>query len=59
MSINVAPITPQLLVWARNRLGFSIDDTANLINVKVTQYQEWENGKAFPTTKQAKNFEKK
>ena len=56
---NDALITPQILVWARERIRMSIEIAANAAAVTVDRYCTWEEGEALPTVNQAKAFAKK
>lgn len=47
-------IQPNLLTWARERAGFSLDSLAN----KFPKIAEWEAGELQPTLKQIENFSK-
>ncbi|MDR1872359.1 MAG: XRE family transcriptional regulator [Deltaproteobacteria bacterium] len=58
MSIVRAPVSPNILVWGRERLSFSAETVANLIGIPIEKYQEWEKGTALPTTAQAEKFAK-
>ena len=47
-----APISPELLRWARERAGVAQEDLA----VKFKKLPEWEDGQSQPTLKQAEAF---
>ena len=59
MARNSALITPQLLVWARDRISMPVDLAAKVVGVKTDKYLSWEQGKQLPTVNQAKKFAKK
>lgn len=59
MAKNDALITPQLLVWARERVAMPVDLAAKAAGVATTKYQSWEQGEQLPTVNQAKKFAKK
>lgn len=59
MPRNDALITPQLLVWARERVNMPVDIAAKAVGVTVDKYQSWETGKQLPTINQAKKFAQK
>jgi Zn-dependent peptidase ImmA (M78 family)/transcriptional regulator with XRE-family HTH domain len=52
-------ITPELLVWARQRLNLSVQETADRTGIKAEKLQSWENGTCLPTVNQAKALAKK
>lgn len=56
MARNEALVTPQLLIWARERVAMSVDLAAKAADVKVEKYQCWERGELLPTVNQAKKF---
>ena len=53
-----AIVTPEVLRWARELDSFSIEDIAKKIKVSPDRVQQWENGEAYPTLKQAKELAK-
>lgn len=59
MAKNDALITPQLLVWARERVAMPVDLAAKAAGVATAKYQSWEQGEQLPTVNQAKKFAKK
>lgn len=59
MARNDALITPQLLVWARERISMSADLAAKATGVTVDKYKRWEQGEQLPTINQAKKFAQK
>ena len=52
-------ITPQLLVWARERVSMTAEVAASLVGVKLEKYISWERGECLPTVNQAKKAAKK
>lgn len=54
-----ANINPQMLIWARERLGFSIPEFAKKLPQKEEKLASWENSEAKPTFRQAMDFAKK
>ena len=57
--MSTAHINPQMLTWARERLGFSVPEFAKKIAQKEDKLAAWEDQTAKPTFKQAINFAKK
>ncbi len=53
-SIRV-PIKPELITWARERAGYSIDE----LTKKFKKLPEWESGQSNPTLNQVAEFAKK
>ncbi len=53
-----AIVTPEVLRWARELDSISIEDIARKIKVSPDRVQQWENGEAYPTLKQAKELAK-
>ncbi len=49
------PINPELISWARERAGFSVDDLAG----KFNKLPEWERGDIQPTLRQLESFARK
>lgn len=56
--MSVALVNPNMLNWARERAGFSLDALAKKLQVKPEQVYAWEQGKKSPTFKQAQNLAK-
>lgn len=56
MARNEALVTPQLLIWARERVGMSASLAAKAVGVKMDKYECWERGELLPTVNQAKKF---
>jgi Zn-dependent peptidase ImmA (M78 family) len=52
MSERVACINPQLLQWARECSGFSLDDVSKALGKTIDTIIAWESGAAFPTYRQ-------
>lgn len=57
--MSTANINPQMLTWARERLGLSVPEFAKKLAQKEGKLVAWEGEKAKPTFKQAINFAKK
>ncbi|MDP6817195.1 MAG: helix-turn-helix transcriptional regulator [Alphaproteobacteria bacterium] len=55
-----ANITKAVLFWAREKAGYSEEDAARKIQVKVERYQAWENEdeELKPTVKQLRRIAK-
>ncbi|ADB42129.1 XRE family transcriptional regulator [Spirosoma linguale] len=53
-----APITPQVLRWARLTAKFSIEIAATKVKVAAEKLDEWENGISQPTIVQAQSLAK-
>lgn len=47
---------PELLIWARNSAGYSIDVAAKKIQVKSERLTGWERGELTPTLNQLRNM---
>ena len=45
-------MNPELLVWARNTAGLSLDSAAKKLGVKPSRLTEWEEGRLRPTVTQ-------
>jgi len=54
-----ALITPQVLIWARERLDLSLEGASEYLNVKPEVLKSWEDGIKNPTILQAKKVAKK
>lgn len=52
------PINPDVLVWARKRMGLSEDEAAARVPVKVERLVAWEDKEASPTINQARKLAK-
>ena len=48
-----ALITPDVLIWARERANYTIDMLSDKLHTKVEKLKAWENGELKPTFKQA------
>lgn len=51
-----AHINPNMLRWARGRVGFDLHAAAKAAHVKPEQLEKWESGDSRPTFKQAQNM---
>jgi Zn-dependent peptidase ImmA (M78 family)/transcriptional regulator with XRE-family HTH domain len=49
MPTDLAPVTPEVLRWARESVGASIEDAAKRAGVSEERIREWEAGGAEPT----------
>ncbi|MDB5091065.1 MAG: hypothetical protein JWR09_5059, partial [Mucilaginibacter sp.] len=49
-------ISPSILKWARNSIGYSIEDTAHKLSITPQKLEEWEKGLASPTYNQLENL---
>ena len=47
MTVDKMPITPEVVTWARERLGYSIEELA--LKSRFVQIAEWESGRLQPT----------
>ncbi|MEN9467912.1 MAG: hypothetical protein RL081_1913 [Pseudomonadota bacterium] len=56
MSHPHAQINPEVLRWARGRLGMDIGAAAIAAGVKPEQFERWETGDGLPTFRQAQNI---
>ncbi len=52
------PINPDVLVWARKRMGLSEEEAAKKVPVKVERLIAWESKEASPTINQARKLAK-
>ncbi len=50
--VRATSISHQVLVWARNRAGLSLEDVASSFGKSVEEIEAWETGSAFPTYNQ-------
>lgn len=50
------PINPQLLRWARQRAGLTVDDLARKLQLTPARVGEWESGAARPSWPQAQKL---
>jgi len=51
-----AQINPEMLRWARGRVGMDIGHAAITVGVKPEQFERWEAGDDLPTFRQAQNL---
>ncbi|MHB8792517.1 MAG: ImmA/IrrE family metallo-endopeptidase [Thermoleophilia bacterium] len=49
MSARATAINPELLIWARERAGLSLDEVASLMNKRPETIAAWEAGSEWPT----------
>jgi Zn-dependent peptidase ImmA (M78 family)/transcriptional regulator with XRE-family HTH domain len=47
---------PKLLIWARERAGYTVDEAAGRLPVRPERLAEWEAGSARPTVKQLRRL---
>ena len=52
--MNRVPVQPDLLRWARERAGYSVD----MLAARFPKLEEWERGSVRPTFKQLEAFAK-
>ena len=55
MSHPHAQVNPEMLRWARGRMGMDIHNAAVAAGVKPEQLERWEAGDGLPTFRQAQN----
>ncbi len=53
-----ALVTPEVLAWARSLDAITPQEASKKLNVKEGLIDEWENGSAMPTLRQAKTLAK-
>ncbi len=51
-----AYISPKILVWGRERLGYSVEKLSRAIQVKTERLLKWEEGELKPTFRQAQKI---
>jgi Zn-dependent peptidase ImmA (M78 family)/DNA-binding XRE family transcriptional regulator len=51
-----AYVSPTVLAWARKRTGASIEATADKVNIKPEKLTAWEQGKEYPSMRQAQHL---
>ena len=49
-----AHITPEVLRWARENVGYTEEEAAKKAQISVERYRSWEEGKGRPTMRQAR-----
>jgi Zn-dependent peptidase ImmA (M78 family) len=49
-------VSPSILKWARNSIGYSIEDTAHKLNINRNKLEDWERGVGSPTYSQLENL---
>ncbi|MGH3906942.1 MAG: XRE family transcriptional regulator [Pseudonocardiaceae bacterium] len=49
MATELAPVTPEVLRWARESIGVSLDEAARRAGVPVQRIEAWEVGQSEPT----------
>lgn len=54
MATVKAPINGELLGWAREEHGLSVDEAAHVLGVKAEKLVSWESGDALPTLNQVR-----
>ena len=52
MVVRATGINPEMLSWARERAGYSVEEVARRRRVPPERVKEWEAGKSFPTWRQ-------
>jgi Zn-dependent peptidase ImmA (M78 family) len=53
---NNALVSPNILVWARDRLNLTLEAAAEYTGIKLEALKSWEDGSAYPTVNQAKDL---
>jgi len=51
-----AIVKPDLLIWARESAGFTKEDAANKLRIKLQRLEDWEAGASRPTIKQLRKL---
>jgi Zn-dependent peptidase ImmA (M78 family)/DNA-binding XRE family transcriptional regulator len=54
-----ALVTPDLLIWARERADYTLDMLSDKLHTKVEKLRAWESGELKPTFKQAQDLAKR
>ena len=49
-------VTPSIIKWARENLGYSVKELSELIPLSKSDYEGWENGNIVPTLSQFRVF---
>ncbi len=49
-------VTPGIIKWARENLGYSVNELSELIPLSKSDYEGWENGSIVPTLSQFRVF---
>ena len=57
-ALPALPINPNVLIWARERVGLSVEEAAEKVPVKVERLMAWEANDASPTINQARKLAK-
>ena len=52
------PVNERILVWAREKAGFAIEDVAKHVDVSAEKFAAWESGNTLPTMNQLKTMAK-
>lgn len=58
MATELAPVTPSVMLWARESIGASLEDAAKRANVSVERIIAWEAGDAEPTVAKLRDLAK-
>ena len=58
MATDLAPVTPEVLRWARESIGVSLELAAQRANVSVERVTAWEEGSAEPTVAKLRELSK-
>ena len=51
-----AIVKPDLLIWARESAGFTKEDAAHRLGIKLQRLEDWEDGASRPTIKQLRRL---
>ena len=55
---KVVPVNERILVWAREKAGFAVEDAAEHIGVSLEKFAAWESGDKLPTMNQLEEIAK-
>lgn len=56
MVVRATGINPEMLRWARERAGYSIEEVARRMSVPEGRVERWESGQICPTWRQVENL---
>lgn len=59
MTVRASGINPEILRWARERAGYSVEEVARRRNMPEERLREWEEGKSYPTWRQLEDLAQK
>jgi Zn-dependent peptidase ImmA (M78 family)/DNA-binding XRE family transcriptional regulator len=52
------PVNKKILVWAREKAGFAVEDAAKYVDVSLEKFTAWESGSKLPTMSQLEKIAK-